>query len=95
MQGVLENFFPHPGIAFDPETGLFRIANRYRSCVRLRGDGLARAMAEKALRRIGIDPTAETAETIVTATDAEFLLEQAGRQTRCRNIAELLDQLDR
>ncbi len=97
IDGTLAGFFPQKGIAFDPTTGLFRIRNRYRGSVRLTGDGLLRAMAEKALRRVGIDPAAsdETAATTVAVASDRFTIQRDGSFVECRSIAELLDALDR
>lgn len=94
LAGTLENFFPQQGIAFDPATGLFRIEHRCRRRIVLRGDGMRHTMAEKALRRIGIDPTADSAEITVTAAGDGFVLQQNGTETGCRTIAELLEQLE-
>ena len=94
IEGELNRFFPQQGIAFDPETGLFRIENRYRRAVRLIGEGMRYAMADKALRRIGIDPSAEQAEVIVAVADEQFVLHREGAEIRCRTIAELLDRID-
>lgn len=97
IDGTLAGFFPQKGIAFDPTTGLFRIRNRYRMEVRLTGDGLLRDMADKALRRVGIDPSAsdEAAEAIVAAVSDRFTVQRDGSVVDCRSIAELLDALDR
>lgn len=97
IDGTLAGFFPQQGIAFDPATGLFRIRNRYREGVRLTGDGLLRAMAEKALRRVGIDPSAsdERTETTVAVASDRFTIQRDGSAVECRSIAELLDALDR
>ncbi len=97
IDGTLAGFFPQRGIAFDPATGLFRIRNRYRMGVRLTGDGLLRNMADKALRRVGIDPSAsdETAEAAIAAASDRFTVQRDGSTVECRSIAELLDALDR
>lgn len=94
IAGALSSFFPQQGIRFDPATGLFRIANRYRRTVRLVGEGMAHAMAEKALRRIGIDPDATTGEAVITASDEAFVYQQDGATVVCRTIAELLEAVD-
>ncbi len=97
IDGTLAGFFPQKGIAFDPTTGLFRIRNRYRKQVRLSGDGLLRAMAEKALRRVGIEPSAsnEEAEATIAVASDRFTVQHDGSIVACRSIAELLDALDR
>lgn len=54
LNGRLSCFFARKGIAFDTETGLFRIENSYSRRIRLLGEGPAYAMARKALQRNGI-----------------------------------------
>lgn len=94
IEGALAEFFPQKGIAFDPTTGLFRIENRYSRQVRLTGDGIRRAMVEKALRRIGIDPSAEDSDTHVSAEE-DFTVRRGEEVVHCRSIAELLDCFER
>ncbi len=93
IDGTLAGFFPQQGIAFEPTTGLFRIENRYHRQVRLTGNGILRAMAEKALRRIGIDPSAEEAEFVITAAQ-DFTIQRGESAIRCRTIGELLDHIE-
>ena len=54
LSGMLEAFFAHEGIVFDPHTGLFRIAFDYVQNIRLIGEGYRYDMVQKALRRQGI-----------------------------------------
>lgn len=54
LDGILSTFFARKGIAFDAETGLFRVENEYHSQIRLIGQGRRYAMVCKALRRNGI-----------------------------------------
>ena len=54
LNSSLSNFFARKGIAFDLETGLFRVANEYTSQIRLAGHGQKYAMVRKALQRNGI-----------------------------------------
>ena len=58
LDGSLSGFFARRGIAFDNETGLFKVDNAYTAQVCLRGGGQHYAMARKALQRIGILATA-------------------------------------
>ena len=51
LNGSLSNFFARKGIAFDLETGLFRVANEYTSQIRLAGHGQKYAMVRKALQQ--------------------------------------------
>lgn len=54
LNGSLSRFFARKGIAFDLETGLFRVDNEYTSQIRLVGHGQKYAMVRKALQRNGI-----------------------------------------
>ncbi|MCD8081506.1 MAG: ABC transporter ATP-binding protein [Bacteroides sp.] len=59
LDGTLERFFTRKGISFDTESGLFRVEPEYTMQVRLEGEGERYAMAEKALRRNGIQAVRE------------------------------------
>ena len=54
LDGVLDTFFRRKGVAFEKQTGLYRIESEYRSAVRLSGDPVACEMVRKALRRDAI-----------------------------------------
>lgn len=54
LNGSLSNFFARKGIAFDRETGLFRVDNVHTAELRLVGHGQKYSMARKALQRNGI-----------------------------------------
>lgn len=94
LDGTLSRFFPRQGIVFEPERGLFRIENRYRMEVRLTGEGLWQAMADKALRRIGIRPVDEDAALHVHAAPEGFTLHRGDSVQHCWSVAELLAQLE-
>lgn len=51
LKGNLSNFFARKGIAFDMETGLFRITGNYRREIRLIGHGYRYSLVRKALQR--------------------------------------------
>lgn len=51
LNGNLSNFFARKGIAFDMESGLFRITNNYRREIRLTGHGYRYSLVRKALQR--------------------------------------------
>lgn len=51
LQGNLSNFFARKGIAFDMETGLFRITGTYHRQIRLTGHGYRYSLLRKALQR--------------------------------------------
>lgn len=54
LDGTLESFFQRKGVAFEKQTGLYRIEPEYRAAVCLEGDPAACEMVRKALRRNGI-----------------------------------------
>lgn len=54
LDGSLDRFFSRKGIAFDRQTGLFRVQNEYTRAIRLVGKGTRYAMMRKALLRNGI-----------------------------------------
>ena len=54
LNGYLSNFFARKGIAFDIETGLFRVDTSCSVQIKLTGHGQKYAMARKALQRNGI-----------------------------------------
>ena len=69
LDGTLDMFFRRKGVAFEKQTGLYRIEPEYRAEVRLTGDPVACEMVRKALRRNGIRAVAAPA---ATAADASF-----------------------
>lgn len=96
LGGYLADFFVRKGIAFDRETGLFRIDPIYREKVNLQGEGEAYAMARKALQRNGILAGREVDAAIrVEAAREGFLIYDltAGgmEKGRAATIEELLD----
>ena len=54
LDGTLSNFFERKGIAFDKESGLFRIENNPKRRIRMTGHGHRFAMVRKAMLRNGI-----------------------------------------
>lgn len=54
LDGTLDTFFQRKGVAFEKQTGLYRIEPVYHADVRLEGDPTACEMVRKALRRNGI-----------------------------------------
>ena len=61
LDGTLDMFFRRKGVAFEKQTGLYRIEPEYRAEVRLTGDPVACEMVRKALRRNGIRAVAAPA----------------------------------
>lgn len=98
LDGRLGSFFARKGIAFDPESGLFRVENEYTSQVRLTGNGQRYAMVRKALQRNGILAGRDVAsETCIDAEDrmeGAFVLYRPGRAAvRLNSIESLLSEL--
>ncbi len=59
LNGILGSFFERKGIAFNLETGLFRIEHTPSSRIGLKGEGPVYAMIQKALLRNGISADRE------------------------------------
>ncbi len=96
LDGYLADFFVRKGIAFDRETGLFRIDPLYREKVNLQGEGEAYAMARKALRRNGIlaGREVDSAVRVVAGREGFWVYDLAlgeGEKARVRTIEELLE----
>ena len=73
LDGTLDMFFRRKGVAFEKQTGLYRIEPEYRAEVRLTGDPVACEMVRKALRRNGIRAlAAPAAAPAAAAADASF-----------------------
>ncbi len=77
LDGTLDMFFRRKGVAFEKQTGLYRIEPEYRAEVRLTGDPVASEMVRKALRRNGIravaaPAVAPAAAPAAAAADASF-----------------------
>ncbi len=96
LNGSLSRFFAYKGIAFDPETGLFRVDKAYDTRLCLLGDGQRYAMVRKALLRNGILAHREVeSELCVDATLPEGFLVRNGRKepVKIDTIEELLEVL--
>lgn len=99
LNGTLDGFFRRKGVAFEKQTGLYRIEPEYRSEVRLSGDPVACGMVRKALRRNGIRAdfgldapvTVEAAVSPVGVTT--FTLRRQGAATKAMSVADLLELL--
>ena len=70
LDGTLDMFFRRKGVAFEKQTGLYRIEPEYRAEVRLTGDPVACEMVRKALRRNGIRALAAAAPAAAPAAAA-------------------------
>ncbi|MFR9650812.1 MAG: ABC transporter ATP-binding protein [Rikenellaceae bacterium] len=92
LDGTLRRFFERKGIAFDPDSGLFRVENISRSEVTMRGEGYRYQMARKALQRNGIGVDSKSSATTIDICD-EAIDIVIGDEKRCRvyTIEELLN----
>ena len=107
INGALSEFFTRKGIAFDADTGLFKVENNIHKNVLLQGKhGSLQNMVKKALHRNGIGiirPCGNTSlpadkeiqATIVVGTDKEFpfTVTAEGKEKRARSIEELLTHI--
>lgn len=95
LQGNLSHFFARKGIAFDMETGLFRITSNYRREIRLTGHGYRYSLVRKALQRNEIlaSRNVQSETTIETNTLPDrFILHLPGRKEEilAASIEEIL-----
>lgn len=107
INGALSEFFTRKGIAFDADTGLFKVENNINKKVLLQGKhGSLQNMVKKALHRNGIGiirpcgnapvpVDKEIQATIVVGTDKEFpfTVTAEGKEKRARSIEELLTHI--
>ena len=107
ISGELSGFFTRKGIAFDADTGLFKVENNIHKKVLLQGKhGSLQNMVKKALHRNGIGiirpcgnapvpADKEIQATIVVGTDKEFpfTITAEGKENRARSIEELLTHI--
>ncbi len=107
INGALSEFFTRKGIAFDADTGLFKVENNIHKKVLLQGKhGPLQNMVKKALHRNGIGiirpcgnapvpADKEIQATIVVGTDKEFpfTVTAEGKEKRARSIEELLTHI--
>jgi len=98
LDGSLARFFGRKGIAFDMNTGLFRVTNECTSRLRLIGRGPAYAMASKALQRNGIRASKEVeSDVCIEVEESEnggFIIHRPGKDSvSVQRIEELLAQV--
>lgn len=107
INGALSEFFTRKGIAFDADTGLFKVENNIHKKVLLQGKhGPLQNMVKKALHRNGIGiirpcgnapvpADKDIQATIVVGTDKEFpfTVTAEGKEKRARSIEELLTHI--
>ncbi len=71
LGGAMELYFAKDGVAFDCETGLFKISNKLTWTIKVEGYGPRCSMLKKALYRNGIGDS-ENAEYVVKVTDEGY-----------------------
>ena len=98
LNGTLDGFFRRKGVAFEKQTGLYRIEPEYRSEVRLSGDTVACEMVRKALRRNGIRadfdldvPMSVEAKKSPAGVTSFTLCRPGARTAEVMSIADLLE----
>ncbi|MBD5321581.1 MAG: ABC transporter ATP-binding protein [Bacteroides sp.] len=90
LSGELGAYFKREGVAFDIETGLFRIDNRLDCEIRLIGGGTRYNMVRKALARCGVRGSQDVdSPHTIEVTDDTYLVN--GRT--CPTIAALLEEV--
>lgn len=95
IDGSLSRFFLRKEIAFDMETGLFRIEHAFERNIRLSGEGCRYAMARKALARNGIRACREVASDIyIKVREEDYLVHlPGGKEIKAVTIEEMLEQV--
>jgi ABC-type cobalamin/Fe3+-siderophores transport systems, ATPase components len=97
LNGTLDGFFRRKGVAFERQTGLYRIEPEYRSEVRLSGDPVACEMLRKAFRRNGIradfdlDAPTEVHADVSPAGVTSYTLHGSASPRTVMSIADLLE----
>lgn len=97
LDGSLSTFFSRKGIAFDEETGLFRVQPQCTGEVRIAGQGIGRNMLQKALLRNGIRADGTVASDVCIEVCEEgqgwrFVVKRLDvPQMEARSIGEVLE----
>ena len=95
LDGSLERFFTHRGVAFDRNAGLFRVKYPCMGQIRVTGEDRRCNMVRKALLRNGIDACkeAQTAFFIDTGREGDpfFFHSTEGETYRADTIGELVE----
>ena len=94
LSGELGEYFKREGVAFDIETGLFRIDNRLEREIKLIGEGTRYNMVCKALARCGVRG-AHDVEThhIIEITEDAYLLDGTPHPTIASLLEEIINNL--
>ncbi|MFI3316850.1 MAG: ABC transporter ATP-binding protein [Rikenellaceae bacterium] len=98
LDGSLGSFFERKGVAFDPSTGLFRVASNTTIEVELTANDApqSQAMVRKALMRCGISTKSQLTECeyrISVCRDQILVTLRSGEQIECSNIEEMLNTI--
>lgn len=95
INGCLNGFFTHKGVAFDHATGLFRVENKSTRQMKMIGEGLLYGMVRKALMRNGISVSkeAESEQWIEVQHHRIILYDANGTSTSVTTIEGLLDKI--
>ncbi|MFR9564837.1 MAG: ABC transporter ATP-binding protein [Rikenellaceae bacterium] len=93
LDGSLSSFFERKGIAFDPNSGLFRVDNNSQSEVQMLGEGYRFQMARKALLRNGIGVNSEArSQTRIEVGESDIRVTiSSGESFVVHSIEELLN----
>ena len=90
LNGQMSRYFHREGVAFDIESGLFRICHRLDKSVRLTGDGVEYNMVKKALTRRGIAISSDDSIPVVIEARQEGMTVNG---LKAGSIEELLDRV--
>lgn len=92
LEGQLTHFFERDGVCFNRQTGLFAIDNPMSSSIHIEGDdkGERFEMVKKALRRIGIDVTAEDTPITVKIAHENFAVYRQNKLVAEETTIEML-----
>lgn len=95
LDGTLERFFHCKGIAFDRDSGLFRLKFALHDRVRLIGEGERYALMRKALQRCGVEAhrDVESPLCIEAAPESFRLYRRGALQASSDTIEPLLEAL--
>lgn len=98
LDGSLGSFFKRKGVAFDPSTGLFRVASSTTIEVELTANDApqSQAMVKKALMRCGISTKSQLDNCeyrILVCRDQIVVTLRSGEQIECSNIEEMLNTI--
>ncbi|NDV64476.1 ABC transporter ATP-binding protein [Bacteroides sp. 224] len=99
LDGTLAHSFSGKGLAFDLETGLFRIHTEIKKEAALIGEGQAYTMIRKALLRNGIRATKSTTNQeyvieIINETTFSIYITATGETVKVNSVDELLGKIN-